>query len=170
MKDIQFANGKAIVKGKLGVFMHSLATESDRGVVIIVATVIEEILRKTMREFLIQESESDRLLRRNFQGLDSLSRASLCLGLISRRELKAIDAIRKIRNEFAHQFLSNKFDGTLQSHRHQVFAATQEYLPGRHAGPRDTARHTFDELPMALVFQLWSRAEEVANSETFAEL
>jgi len=28
MKDIEFANGKAIVKGKLGVFMHSLATES----------------------------------------------------------------------------------------------------------------------------------------------
>lgn len=86
-------------------FLHDLRYESDRGAVLICASYVEELLQEILRGFFLAQSETDKLLEGFNAPLGSLSArntASYCCGLISEREFKEVNTLRKIRNEFAH--------------------------------------------------------------------
>ena len=79
--------------------------ESDRGLVIFTASQIEHYLRRILKGFLIDDKSVSELFDGPFAPFSTLSgktRAAYLLGLISKGEAKRIDAVRKVRNIFAH--------------------------------------------------------------------
>jgi len=81
-----------------------LSEESDRGAAILGASYIEERLREMLLNFMIQSDESEKLLNRQLSTFDSRISLAFGLGLINRDEYLSLDLLRKIRNEFAHNF------------------------------------------------------------------
>jgi mannitol operon repressor len=87
------------------VFLPQLNKESDRGLVMIAMSFIDELMRRTLLAFLIESDTSTSLVEGFNAPLGTLatrSAAAFALGLISERELKEADTLRKIRNQFAH--------------------------------------------------------------------
>lgn len=95
----------------LKVMEHS-SGESDRGITLIVAAHIEDCLRRILESVLINEQEVKDLFDGPYAPFGSLSgktQAAFVLGLITRNERDRIDAVRRVRNVFAHQ-ASASFD------------------------------------------------------------
>lgn len=86
--------------------------ESDRGITLIVAAYIEDCLRRILESILINEKESQDLFDGPYAPFGSLSgktQAAFVLGLITRKERDRVDAVRRVRNVFAHE-ASASFD------------------------------------------------------------
>src|ERR1700730_7827558 len=81
------------------------AEDSDRGFVIFVAAQVDQYLRKLFEAVLVDGSLVRDLFDNAFAPLSSLSgktRMAFVLGLITRSEMNRIDALRRVRNVFAH--------------------------------------------------------------------
>ncbi|MEL6412400.1 MAG: hypothetical protein AAGK67_18120 [Pseudomonadota bacterium] len=84
-----------------------LEAESERGTVILSASMLEEALGLILRT-AIHADVDDKIQRELFLGQGAMAsfsaRSKLCyvFGYISSDEFKAIDTIREIRNQFAH--------------------------------------------------------------------
>lgn len=79
--------------------------ESDRGRTIIISAHIEECLREILESFLIDSPETKNLFEGPYASFGSLSgktHAAYVMGLITRSERDHIDAVRRVRNVFAH--------------------------------------------------------------------
>lgn len=88
-------------------FLDQLNKESPRGAVLIASSFIEEQLRRVILAFLIETSEADKLLEGYNAPLGTFSAratTAFCLGLVSEEEYQDCDTLRRIRNEFAHNF------------------------------------------------------------------
>jgi mannitol operon repressor len=86
-------------------FLDSLNKESDRGGVLIAATMVDDLLERIITSFLLDHTETEKLVDGFNAPLGTLSARSLAahaLGLVSAREYAEIGTIRKIRNRFAH--------------------------------------------------------------------
>ncbi|TWR31427.1 DUF4145 domain-containing protein [Mucilaginibacter pallidiroseus] len=86
-------------------FLPKLNEESDRGAVLIAATMIEDLLEKVLHSFLIKGKTADRLLTGFNAPLGTFSAkiaACAAMGLITDNEHEDIEIIRKVRNDFAH--------------------------------------------------------------------
>lgn len=86
-------------------FLAELSRETDRGLPIVGAALIDDLLRRTLQAFFLAGKHTDRLLDDGAAPLGAFSaRIDLCraLGLIDDYEFREISIIRKIRNEFAH--------------------------------------------------------------------
>jgi mannitol operon repressor len=86
-------------------FLDALNSESDRGAALVSVAMIDDLLEKTIRAFLVDMPEKDRLLEGFNAPIGSFSARSLtayALGLISEREYRECERLRKVRNEFAH--------------------------------------------------------------------
>lgn len=84
----------------------ALGQESDRGLVLATAAMIDMYLEKIIRAFLVDGAIND-LFEGPYAPMSSLSaKTKMCfaLGLLSKREVEIIDAVRKVRNVFAHEF------------------------------------------------------------------
>jgi hypothetical protein len=80
--------------------------ESDRGLVLFSAAQIDHYLRRILEAFLIDDKSVGDLFDSPFAPFSTLSgktRAAFAMGLISRAEGKRIDAVRRVRNIFAHE-------------------------------------------------------------------
>jgi DNA-binding MltR family transcriptional regulator len=91
-------------KEHLEQIMAELDNETDRGVALFSASILDQVLQEILAAFFVNTSTSKELFRYP-QPLSSFSaRQNLCLalGLISKQEYQECDTIRKIRNEFAH--------------------------------------------------------------------
>lgn len=93
----------------VGAFLREFRNETDRGLALVSAAVIDEKLGEILAAFLQVDSDvTQRLLGsepRREAPLSSFSAradATFALGLIDRDEYEEIINIRKIRNEFAH--------------------------------------------------------------------
>lgn len=88
-------------------FARELETESERGSIILAASMLEEALGLLLKTSL-HGNVSEDLKRELFFGQGAMasfsSRIKLCYGLghISENEFKALNVIREIRNSFAH--------------------------------------------------------------------
>jgi mannitol operon repressor len=85
---------------------HS-AGESDRGLVLFLAAQMEKYLRDVLESFLVDDKKS---VTDFFEGphapfgtLSAKTKAAFVLGLITRKEVAWADAVRKVRNVFAHE-------------------------------------------------------------------
>lgn len=86
----------------------ALLSESDRGAVLLGAALIEESLKKLLRQFMIEDSDIENHLSN--QSASTLNKLAYGLGLTSKQELEDIDKIQKVRNQFAHELLRVKFE------------------------------------------------------------
>ncbi len=106
-EDIQMERAKEL----LATMEHSV-DESDRGITLIIAAHIEECLRRIIESFLIDSKNVKELFEGPYAPFGSLSgktKAAFVMGLITKDEVKKIDAIRQVRNVFAHE-ISAGFD------------------------------------------------------------
>ena len=98
---------------EFGHFLTELKRESDRGAALIAAAVLDERLKEILENYLIVSKEANALLSGANAPLGTLSaRASISysLGLIQKNEFEEITLIRKIRNEFGHQWKNVDFN------------------------------------------------------------
>ncbi len=85
--------------------LSTLKKESDRGMVLITAALMDDLLEQCIRSFLIDHRRTDQLVA-NFNGpLGSLGArilAAFSLGILSESEYQDCERVRKVRNSFAH--------------------------------------------------------------------
>lgn len=95
-----------------GDLLQATAGESDRGLVITAAAHVEVYLERILKAFLIDDADVKELFEGPFAPFGSLSgkiKAARLMGLITKEEAKRVDAMRKVRNVFAHE-INASFD------------------------------------------------------------
>lgn len=86
-------------------YLKELQKETPRGAVIISCVVIQEVLGKTLENYLTDHKDVKTLLNGGMAPLGTLSaRILLCFGLrlVDEKEYKNLQIVRRIRNHFAH--------------------------------------------------------------------
>jgi hypothetical protein len=81
-----------------------LASESDRGAILIVAAYLDEILGLLIRAACVSDKIGEAILQHRQPAGDFSSRITLCeaFGLIDHEEVAGLTFVRKIRNQAAH--------------------------------------------------------------------
>ena len=111
--------GKRIMKepepeiAELSDFLREFNSESDRGAALTAASMLDERLEEILTAFLAEVPARKHLLAGFNAPLGTFSArasAAYALGLIQKNEHEEITLIRKIRNEFGHQWKSVSFD------------------------------------------------------------
>lgn len=94
----------------LRLYLHEANKENqsgtDRGVVLVWASIIDEILQKILDAFTADVPDKVNSLFGNqapFGTFSNRAKTALALGLITEDEADSINLVRKIRNDFAHQ-------------------------------------------------------------------
>lgn len=89
---------------ELNTFLASLMEESDRGAVLISAALLDDLLERSIRSLLIDDSRVDQLFESGPLGsLFSRTLTAFVLGILSEQEYQVCERVRKIRNVFAHE-------------------------------------------------------------------
>ncbi|MBI2448352.1 hypothetical protein HYV44_02210 [Candidatus Microgenomates bacterium] len=95
-------------------FFEELKKESDRGIVLIISTLLEEYLTELLeKKFIDDKKETDEILNGPLAPIGSFSskiKLSYCLGLINKQDRDNLNTIRKIRNKFAHNIESSSLN------------------------------------------------------------
>jgi hypothetical protein len=148
-------------------FLPELNKESDRGRVLIATSFIEELMKRTLFAFFLENDTSSSLVEGFNAPLGSLatrSAAAFALGLISERELKETDTLRRIRNLFAHHVhvsFENQNVGDLCKN---LTMAAQDYSSAQdHHTVIVDARGRFSTAAVALVLNLTNRPHYVSR-------
>ena len=92
------------LKGFVGLF-DVVRHESDRGAVLVFATMLDEQLKRAIDAFLVDHPAIMKLPEEFNAPISTFSTRTLLAfgrGLVFEREFNEIELIRKIRNEFAH--------------------------------------------------------------------
>lgn len=143
-------------------FVEELRRETDRGLPLVGAALIDDRLTETLRSFFCETPSANRLLDDGNAPLGTFSsRTDMCysLGLIDEYEYAEIGLIRKVRNEFAHA----KHGITFSSPRVQGLCATlKSDLPQGGDYPLQEPRFRFMNAVVCLALRLYHRPEWVA--------
>jgi DNA-binding MltR family transcriptional regulator len=86
--------------------MDKAAKESDRGFIITAAAILDFYLERVIKAFLIDVPEVRELFENAYAPLGDMSgkiKAAYLMGLVTKKESDQINAIRRVRNVFAHQ-------------------------------------------------------------------
>ena len=86
--------------------MANASKESDRGFVITTAAVLDFYLERVIKAFLISAPEVRELFEGAYAPLGDLSgkiKAAYLMGLVTKKEADRVNAVRKVRNIFAHE-------------------------------------------------------------------
>lgn len=88
-----------------------LEGSSDRGIVLICCSIIEELLKELIQDFLIDDKKSRELFSGNGPLANAKNRVDMAyyLGLISENTRQNIVIMQRIRNKFAHRILDVSF-------------------------------------------------------------
>jgi mannitol operon repressor len=146
-------------------FVKELQSETDRGLPLVGAALIDEKLSKTLESFFIKSKATKKLLTEANAPLGTLSaRIELCyaLGLIDQFEYQEIGLIRKIRNEFAHVRHGLSFD---DERIKGLCTSLQSPLPEDGDYPTNTARFRLINSIVCIVLRLYYRPEWVAKEQ-----
>lgn len=144
-------------------FVNELQGETNRGLPLVGAALIDEKLLNTLESFFVEGKSSSKLLSAPNAPLGTFSsRIDACysLALIDKFEYQEIGIIRKIRNEFAHakhglSFENEKIKGLCSS--------LQSPLPEGPGSPADTPRFRLVNAIVCIVLRLYYRPEWVAK-------
>ena len=93
-------------------FMEKTNRESDLGVTLVTASMLDNMLEQIIRSYLLLNSATEKLFNGAFAPISSFSArisVSRSLGLIDEVEYSDLEKLRKIRNHFAHD-LNASFD------------------------------------------------------------
>lgn len=147
---------------ELSAFFAELQRETDRGLPLVAAALIDEKLLETLQAFFCEGKAADRLLSDVNAPLGTFSsriEACFALGLIDEHEYREITLMRKVRNLFAHArhglvFTDEKVAGLCSTFASQLPSGA-EYEA---AGPR----FRFINATVSLILRLYYRAKWVA--------
>ena len=147
----------------LASFVKELQGETDRGLPLVGAALIDEKLYNTLESFFIESKSAKKLLTAANAPLGTFSaRIESCysLGLVDIFEYQEIGLIRKIRNVFAHarhglSFENEKIKG--------LCASLQSPLPDGTDYPTNTPRFRLVNAIVCIVLRLYYRPEWVAK-------
>ena len=147
----------------LASFIKELKSETDRGLPLVGAALIDDKLLKSLESFFVEGKSATKLLSAPNAPLGTFSsRLEACHSLASLDafEYQEIGLIRKIRNEFAHathglSFESKQLKGLCTS--------LQSPLPEGGAHPVDTPRLSLVNAIVCVVLRLYYRPEWVAK-------
>ena len=140
-------------------FLEVLNAESARGVVLVAASYLENVLLDVLRSFLIEGKPQEQILSGFNAPIGSLSAKialSASLGLINERERKECDTIRKIRNNFAHNVHPSFDEENVKS-----LCDNLTYRARPFEGIDIDARGSFTSASVALILTLTNRAHYV---------
>ncbi len=144
-------------------FTAELQRETDRGLALVGAALLDEKLTQTLRSFFCEEKSAESLLDDGDAPLGTFSsRTELCfaLGLIDEFEYQEINLIRKVRNEFAHA----KHGTTFQTEKIKSFCSNlKSHLPEGAGHPTKDPRFRLINSIVAMVLRLYYRADWVAK-------
>jgi hypothetical protein len=142
-------------------FLDALNKESERGAALIAAAMIDDLLLRSIRSFLLDHTEADRLLDGFNAPLGTLSAralAAFALGLLSEEEYRECERLRKIRNEFAHNVHSTFADQNLRD-----LCANLEFSAKDYGDVRVSARGQYTTSATAIILGLTNRAHYAAQ-------
>jgi hypothetical protein len=91
--------------GEFKKFLDASNKESERGLALICAAMLDDLLGQCIGAFLLDHTETRRLLEGFNAPLGTLSSRTLAgfaLGVLSESEYRECEKLRKIRNVFAH--------------------------------------------------------------------
>src|SRR5260221_3699668 len=111
-------------------FLPELNKETDRGMVMIACSFIDELMRRIVLSFLIEDTVSKSLVdgfNAPIGTFATRSAAAFTLGLISEQELGECDALRKIRRRFAHHVHVSFDDQNIRDLCKNLTMAAQDY-------------------------------------------
>ena len=138
--------------------LPELNKESERGQVLVVCSYLDELLRRVLLAFFQIGPTSDRLVTGFNAPLGTLStrvKAAYALGLISEREFKECETLRRIRNHFAHEIHMSFADQSIRSLCDNLTMA---------ARPTNNARHLYATAATSLLLKLNNRPHYVAQT------
>lgn len=113
-------------------FVNELQGETNRGLPLVGAALIDEKLLNTLESFFVEGKSSSKLLSAPNAPLGTFSsRIDACysLALIDKFEYQEIGIIRKIRNEFAHA--KHAFHSKMKKLKDFALACSHHYQKGR---------------------------------------
>jgi mannitol operon repressor len=142
----------------LSAFLGELQAETDRGLPMVAAALIDEKLLETLQAFTCSCKAADRLLVDGNAPLGAFSAridASFALGLIDEFEYQEISLVRKVRNEFAHSRHGLTF---LDKQIESLCANLKTALPSGISLGAKPARERFIYAAIGLVMRLYYRA------------
>ncbi len=146
----------------LAKFMQELDRETDRGLPLVGAALMEDRLGETLRSFFCEGRAASKLLDEANSPLGTFaSRLQACysLGLIDDHEYAEIDLIRKVRNEFAH----SKHGLSFQTERVKgLCSSLRSELPTCDCCPTTHPRFRFTNAVVCVVLRLYYRPQYVA--------
>lgn len=93
-------------------FLDYFQNESNRGVALTAAAYLDERLHEILKNFFVNKKESKQLINGHAPLGSFYSRTLACysLGLIEKNEFEELNIIRKVRNEFAHDWNEANFE------------------------------------------------------------
>ncbi len=97
---------------ELGDFLAAFNHETERGSALVAASMLDQRLREILEAFLVPGLSTQELLSGFNAPLGtfaSRATAAFALGLIQENELKEITVVRRIRNEFGHDWKPRSF-------------------------------------------------------------
>lgn len=98
---------------QLGEFLNSFNEESDRGAALVAASMLDDRLHEILMAFLAEVPIKENLLSGFNAPLGTFAArtsVALALGLIQNNEYEEITIIRKIRNEYGHDWKPVSFE------------------------------------------------------------
>lgn len=147
----------------LTTFLSELQGESDRGLALVGAAVLDDKLAATLRAFFVEGKAASQLLEGPNAPIGTFSaRADACLalGLIDEVEHAEVSLIRKVRNEFAHGLHGTTF-------QHERIAGycsgLTSPLPEDSDYPSSQPRFRFTNAVISLVMRFYYRPEWVGK-------
>lgn len=98
---------------ELANFTQEFNPESDRGAVLVAASLLDDRLKRILQAFFLDSKVSRDLLDGVNAPLGTFSArisAAFALGLIEKNEIDELNLVRKIRNEYGHKWKEVTFD------------------------------------------------------------
>jgi mannitol operon repressor len=111
-------------------FLDVLNKESERGAALISAAMIDDLLGRCIRSFLLDHKDVEPLLEGFNAPLGSLSARTVgafALGLLSTDEYNDCQYIRKVRNAFAHDVHASFQDQKISNFCSNLRLCAQDY-------------------------------------------
>ena len=148
---------------RLRIFLDASNSETDRGRALVAASLIEEMLEEVLRGLFIEGTATKSLFDGPNAPLSTFSAktaASRALGLITLTEFQDIEAVRKIRNAFAHSVLVSFDDQKIKSWAASLKTgmSTLDALEKGQTSRVDDPKQRFAMVTTSLVSALYNRA------------
>lgn len=138
-------------------FLAALRDQSELGEVLIVAAFMDNQLRLILESFLVDGRVKKELMEGLTAPLGSFSartNVAFAMGLITKQEYDTINAVRSVRNAFAHNITTSLMDEKVKAKlKPMLWAIDQEEL-----GDYDPGQ-TFHLAAQITVMQLLNRAD-----------